>query len=294
MKVVAVLNYKGGVGKTTFTACMAQALALAGKRVLAIDNDCQHNLSFMLGQAPRKPTIRDIYLSSIGPGARLLRESLRDTDVSGLQLITAPSELCNDDIKDPMLLRKCITYCKLQEEYDYILIDNSPGLDRVQQAALHAADTLFVPTELSHFAISGLYEMHRTLHLRFRNECQITRVVPMFYRGTRSHDNFLEILRKLFPARVAQTTIPYDTVFQGLTEEHKVLFVHRLASRAARRYLILLRELFGLEQAKIWQAVSRARDERLRAEATQRLRLAREEKKRLREENRPDEGFSVA
>ena len=72
MRTVSVLNYKGGVGKTTLSACTGQALALTGFRVLTIDNDPQHNLSYMLGANIDKPTIRDVYQApTIGTAARI-------------------------------------------------------------------------------------------------------------------------------------------------------------------------------------------------------------------------------
>jgi len=63
MKMVSIINHKGGVGNTTFTGSTAQALALIGFRILAIDNDNQHNLSSMLGVGVKNPNIRDVYVS---------------------------------------------------------------------------------------------------------------------------------------------------------------------------------------------------------------------------------------
>jgi chromosome partitioning protein len=275
MHTVSVLNFKGGVGKTTFTACLAQALALTGHRVLAIDNDHQHNLSLMLGHKPAKPSIRDVYLSTVGIGGRNLLEAVRETQIENLSVVTAPTDLCNEDVKDPQQLKKCMQYSRFADRYDYVLIDNGPGLDRIQQAALHASDIVFVPTELSHFAISGVYEMHTALHQRYREDCQITKIVPIFYRDTRQQNAYLAALEKLMPGKVTKTFIPYDSVFEGLVEQGKVLFLHRLASPAARSYLQALHELFGIDQSRIAIAVAEKRSERLKEEALQNLEKAR-------------------
>ena len=64
MKIISVLNHKGGVGKTTFTGSTAQALAIVGFRILCIDNDSQHNLSSLLGVGIKTPGIREVYTAS--------------------------------------------------------------------------------------------------------------------------------------------------------------------------------------------------------------------------------------
>ncbi len=275
MKTVAILNYKGGVGKTTSTACLAQALALVGYRVLAIDNDYQHNLTIMLGRRSSKPGIRDIYHGSVGTGAAILTESILTTEIENLSLITSSGDLTNDDLRDPFLLQKCIRFAKLGARFDFVLIDNGPGLDRVQQAALHASDLVFVPTELSHFAISGLYEMHRVMATRFPDDPPITGIIPALCRGTKQQAAYLRALEQLFPGKLTRTQIPYDSVFDGLTEQRKVLFLHRLASKAADLYLSLVQELFHLDPAMVRLCIRRKRRDRLNDEATRRLERAR-------------------
>jgi chromosome partitioning protein len=271
MKTIAVLNFKGGVGKTTFSACMAQALALAGHRVLAIDNDYQHNLTTMLGQKPAKPNIRDIYLSSVGMGARNLMAAIQRTAITDLDLITSPIDLSTMDAKDVFQLKKCMEFARLDKLYDYVFIDNGPGLDRLQEAALHACSTVFVPTELSHFAISGVYEMHRALSQRFQNDSQISGIIPHFYRATRQQDAFLSALQKLFPGRVTKTAVPYDAVFENLVERQQVLFLHRISSDAAFSYIELLGDLFQLDAFSALSLVMNRHEQWFTKEAQSRL-----------------------
>jgi chromosome partitioning protein len=275
MKTISVLNFKGGVGKTTFTACIAQALALLGNRVLAVDNDYQYNLTIMLGQTVDKPTIRDVYLSNVGTGGRNLADAIRPTEVANLELVPSSPALRNDDVKDTFQLKKAMTYAMLASRFDYVLIDNSPGLDHLQQAALHAADLVFVPTELSHFAISGIYEMHREMTQKFGGDVPITKIVPSFYRGTKIHDAYLMALNKLFPGKVCSSPIPYDSVFEGLAENRKVLFLHRLSSKAADGYLSVVKELFDLDPWAVRPAIEQKRAARMREEALDNLEKAR-------------------
>ena len=97
MKTIAVLNYKGGVGKTTFVISVSQALALAGYRILAIDNDSQHNLSLLLGNNIYYPNIRDVYRSStVGMAGKNLKLATRESDLKNLHLITAHAPLISE------------------------------------------------------------------------------------------------------------------------------------------------------------------------------------------------------
>ena len=267
MKTVAVLNFKGGVGKTTFTACVAQALAMAGQRILVIDNDYQHNLSSLLGVTPSKPNIRDVYLASIGIGGKTLAGAIQKSPIPGVEVVTSTTDLANGDVKDVQQLEKCIQFAKLETTFDHIFIDNSPGLDRLQEAALHACDGILAPTELAHSAISGVYEMHRMLAKKFQGESQIAKVVPYFYRGTKTQDSFRAALEKLLPGKVTSTAIPWDVAFEHSVEQRKILVLQHLSSNVVSHYLELIREVFGIDEKKV-AAIMR---QRVREEALQRL-----------------------
>jgi chromosome partitioning protein len=271
MRVIAVMNYKGGVGKTTFTACIAQALALTGFRVLAVDNDGQHDLSTMLGVGLARPTIRDVYHESIGPASQRLMKAIRETDLHYLHVVPSENDLCNADVTDQYLLQKCFAYAMLHRFYDYVLIDNGPGMDALQIASVHAADEIFVPTELKQFASNGIRDMHDVLRRRYPQDCTISRIIPIFYRDTRSQNTHRVTLQTLYPGRVTATPIPYDSVFDELVSEGKNLFLHRLSSKGAAYYLKLMHELFGLDEEATWQMVVDKRSRRQSDEARQRF-----------------------
>jgi len=271
MKIVAVLNHKGGVGKTTFTGCTAQALALSGFRVLAVDNDSQHNLSTMLGAGVCSPGIRDVYLAQPDDAPRCLLESVRKTCLTNLHIVTACRELCDADAGDPMRLRGAFDACGLDRFYDFILIDNAPGLDRLQGVAALACSEIFVPTELKQFAVNGIAEMEKMIALRYPQAGRIARIIPNFYRATRRQNAYIAALNALFPGRVTATAIPVDAVFDELVVEGKILFLHRLSSRAAAYYIKLIHELFTLSEEDVWQKVKLQQRERLASEARGRL-----------------------
>jgi chromosome partitioning protein len=271
MKIVSVINHKGGVGKTTFTGCAAQALALVGFRVLAIDNDSQHNLSMMLGAGVFQPGIREVYRAPSKEAAAIFLRSIRKTELEGLHIVTSCSSLCNADIADTAALSNCFRECRLERYYDYVLIDNAPGMDRLQAAAILASDSLFVPTELKQFAVDGLVELSQNLETQFPGGATIAKIIPNFFRDTKRQNGYIAALNKLFPEKVTQTSIPLDSVFDEVITEGKILFLHRFSSKGAAFYLKLIHELFDLEEEKIWEMVIDKRNDRRKDEARRRL-----------------------
>jgi chromosome partitioning protein len=194
MKVISIVNCKGGVGKTTVSVNISQALAIFGFKVLAIDNDSQHNLTYLLGEKIFHPNIRDIYKSSLKKARQNFIYSIRETGLSNLHIITSQSELQYSDVKDPFILAKIIKFCELNKFYDFILIDNPPGLDLLQEASIHASNEIFVPTDLSYFSINGIREMHAKMKARFKNTYKISKIIPNGYRNLKPHKNYLATL----------------------------------------------------------------------------------------------------
>jgi chromosome partitioning protein len=254
MKTYSILNCKGGVGKTTLTACIAQALSLTGLRVLVIDNDMQHNLSIMLARNEERPTIKDIYRApSLGFASQTLFKAIKPTDLPNLNIILSAPDLTHTDVHDQLVLKKCMGYCKLDRFYNYILIDNPPGMDNLQLASIYASDGIIVPTELSHFALRGITDMNNLLTKKYSKACPITKIVPNFFRNKGRHRDYLAKLNQMFPGRVTETVIPYDPVFDQLVTERKILFLHYLSSRVTSYYVKLMHELFDLDEDKMWR-----------------------------------------
>ena len=271
MRIVAVLNHKGGVGKTTFTGCTAQALALSGFRVCVIDNDSQHNLSTLFGVGSKKPSIGDVYRSTPETAAKTFFRSIRKTELSDLHIITADNYLCNGDIADILQLKTIFRQCRLERFYDVILIDNAPGLDRLQGAAICAADEIFVPTELRQFAVDGLVEMERMITERYPEGARISKIIPNFFKNIKRQRTFIAALNTMFPGRVTDTAIAVDQVFDEIVTDKKILFLHRLYSNGAAYYLKIIHELFSLDEEAVWEQVMQKRKERMRVEARQRF-----------------------
>ncbi len=276
MRTVSILNHKGGVGKTTVTGNIAQALALSGFRVLVIDNDSQHNLSAMFGCGVQSPNIRDAYRAPGNDAAGIFLKAVRRTEINNLHIITASNTLCGSDIQDLSFLKNCFAACRLERYYDYLLIDNAPGMDTLQAVSIYAADMIFVPTELKQFAVDGIVEMEKIIRERFPGCSGISRIIPNFYKGTKRQNTFLAVLNKLFPGKVTKTALPVDPVFDELITEEKILFLHRLYSKGAAFYLKIMHELFDLNEDDMWEVMLEKRNQRMREEARERFYKRRE------------------
>ncbi|GBU20219.1 chromosome partitioning protein [Fibrobacteres bacterium R8-0-B4] len=264
MKIISILNHKGGVGKTTFTGSIAQALALTGRRVLAIDNDSQHNLSSLLNVGVRQPNILDVYRADIESAPRLFLSSVVKTGLPNLHIATSCGDLLDAAVGDVYHLKRVMDVCGLGRYYDFALIDNAPGLDRLQMSAVNACNEIFVPTELRQFAVDGLVEMERTLLERCPQGGRITKIIPNNYRNVRRHNAFIAALNKMFAGRVTDTKILTDTVFDEVVTEGKILFLHRLYSKGAACYVKLVHELFLQDEEELWDTLINKRGEHIR------------------------------
>ena len=210
MRVVSFLNYKGGVGRTTLAALAGKALCKAGKKVLLIDNDCVRNLSLIYEIREKQPTVKDIYLSSIGKGSEKLLYAIRSTSVPDLDIIPGTADLSNRHIKDTFHLQKCISYCRLERSYDYVIIDNPSGYDLLQETSAAASTDIVIPTDVSPFAI---YAIKKTLGAIRRTNgilADSIKVVCNFYQATESHLKFLNMLQDEFPTNRVEKPIHFQ------------------------------------------------------------------------------------
>ena len=256
MQVVAVINYKGGVGKTTLCGSVAQALALCGYRVLALDNDAQHSLSTLLGAGVCAPSIRDVYRAAPADAAQVLLRAIRRSTVENLHVISADRALSVSEVADQLFLRTTLERARAASHYDYVLIDNAPGLELLQLCAVHACDMLLVPVEMKQFALDAAMELRRSLEVHFGMSMPPLRIVANCLRETMHDRSFLHALNMLFSGQVASTAIPQDPLFDELITRRQILFVDRVTSRAAAYYLKLVHELFNLNEEDLWQQMT--------------------------------------
>lgn len=170
MKIISIVNQKGGVGKTTTTLNLASGMAKLGKRVLVTDLDSQRNATTALNRGEYQGcSINDlIYFAVSGTpfdiSYYIKHNELEDVDFipAAPVLASAPGILATD--KDSsMVLSRTFRSAYFSEKYDYILMDCKPSLDLLVINALAASDELIIPVEPEDFAVDGLADLWTTV-----------------------------------------------------------------------------------------------------------------------------------
>lgn len=157
MQIITAAVVKGGTGKTTTCAALAQAAAADGRRALAIDLDPQSNLSFALGADLSKPGAYELLHG--GNPAGLIQETAQ-----GVDIITAAPDLATERTTPASAKRLQNALQPLQGRYDLIVIDTPPTMGELQYNALQAATGLLIPLEADTYSLQGLYHICDLAH----------------------------------------------------------------------------------------------------------------------------------
>jgi chromosome partitioning protein len=254
--VLAVVNQKGGVGKTTTTINLGAALAEVGRRVLLVDFDPQGALSVGLGVATHELEA-SIYHLLLDRG-RSLDEVLLKTGIAGLDLI--PSDimlsgaevgLVNEVAREQTLAR---VLAPALGDYDVVLIDCQPSLGLLTVNALTAADGVIVPLECEYFALRGvklLVEIIQKVQERLNPELKIEGILATMYDSRTLHSR--EVLQRIceaFPDKVFETVIARTVRFPETTVAGEPITTYASSSSGAAAYRRLARELIALGGAR--------------------------------------------
>lgn len=152
MQIITTAVIKGGTGKTTTAAALAQAAAADGKRVLAIDLDPQANLSFILGADPNQPGSYQLLHGT--PAAKLIQNTHQ-----GIAVISASPDLATEQTKPGSAKRLARSIEPLKESFDICVIDTPPQMGEPTYNALIAATGLVIPLETDNSSLQGLYQI---------------------------------------------------------------------------------------------------------------------------------------
>ena len=213
MKIVAIANQKGGVGKTTTAVNLSACLAEQGKRVLLVDVDPQGNSTSGLG-VKKEGDVKSIYDVLINDVT--VDEATRDTMIDTLKLLPAHISLAGAEVElvnmmaREQILKRALNATK--RGYDYIFMDCPPSLGLLTLNALTAANTLLVPIQCEFYALEGLSLLMNTVKLVRKSlnpDLDVEGVVlTMFDSRTNLSMQVVEEVKKFFKNKVYDTIIP--------------------------------------------------------------------------------------
>lgn len=160
--ILTVAFGKGGTGKTSTAAALANLARMHGKRVLCIDADPQANFTFTLGGSPSAPGLYSVLTGQTQAAHVIQHTPQADVIPAGRDLSAAEIMLANMPGREHVLKE---AIAPLRSAYDLIVIDTQPALNMLQYNALTASDTVILPMQANSFAIMGLYQMQMTLDM---------------------------------------------------------------------------------------------------------------------------------
>lgn len=245
-KIYAVVNQKGGVGKTTTAVNLTAALTEAGKRVLLCDFDPQANATSGLGVDKRKVkySVYDVIINDIPAADAIAKTNFGDVLPSSADLAGAGVELLS--VAEPSFrLKNALDAVK--DQYDVIFIDCPPSLEMLTVNGLAASDGILVPVQCEYYALEGLADLMTTLRLmkkRINPALEIFGVVLTMFDGrTNFSTQVAQEVRRHFPGKVFATVIPRNIRLAEAPSHGLPVTVYDRSSRGSQAYKALAQEL---------------------------------------------------
>ncbi len=226
MKIVAIANQKGGVGKTTTAVNLCACLAELGKNVLLIDLDPQANATTAIGITPDSEV--NLYRPLVDDTP--VEDEIRETHIKGFYILPAALQLAGVEVtlaqrgNHHSRLREVLEPLRDLQQIDYVIIDSPPSLGVLMTSALATADDLLVPVQCEFFgiqALAGIYqEVLASMQAAELTHARLEGIVLTMYDGrTRLARSVIEEVRTHFPNETYKTIIP-RTVRLGEAPSH--------------------------------------------------------------------------
>ncbi|MBO3275747.1 ParA family protein [Pseudomonas schmalbachii] len=258
MKIWAIANQKGGVGKTTSTVALAGLLADAGKRVLVVDLDPHGSMTSYFGHDPDslEHSVFDLFQQQGQVPEGLPRQLLLPTSHENLMLLPSSTALATLERQSPgqnglgLVLSKSLA--QLWNDFDHAIIDSPPLLGVLMVNALAASQHLVIPVQTEFLALKGLERMIATLAMinRSRRQALPFSIVPtLFDRRTQASIGALRVLRDSYPDNLWRAFIPVDTRLRDASRNGLVPSRFDGSSRGVIAYRALLQHLLAGEPA---------------------------------------------
>ncbi len=246
--ILALVNNKGGVAKTTTAVSLTAGLARQNRRVLLIDLDSQGSASLSLGiaRADLKPSLADVLLDTLP-----IRRAIRETTVEGLDLLTGSMELASADLilgdvrGRERRLQEAIT--PIRNDYDFIILDCPPSLSLLPINALIAADAFIVPVTPHYLALEGLINLMGAVERIRQGVGDVASLLGLVltivdYR-TRATKEIVDIIREHYSDQVFKTEIRINTRLTEAPSFGRSIFDYDVTSSGAGAYHRLVAEV---------------------------------------------------
>lgn len=255
-KIIAIVNQKGGVGKTTTSINLSACLAHIGKKVLLIDIDPQSNTTSGLGIDKHviETSVYDVLINDTD-----IKNTIIDTKIDNLKICPSNIQLAGAEIElVPMISREMRLKSALEdikESYDFIIMDCPPSLGLLTLNALTAADSVLVPIQCEYYALEGLSQLMSTInlikkHLNKRLEVEGV-VLTMYDPRTNLSIQVVEEVRKHFNSKVYRTIIPRNVRLSEAPSFGLPIILYDEKSKGSEAYLNLAEEVISYAQESI-------------------------------------------
>lgn len=251
MKVISVLNRKGGTGKTTFAVNVSRIFSAEPEyhspRILFVDLDAQGNGSGTLGCSYKDlPGSYDVITGKVSIEDAIIHSPYQNIDVlqGTLQLDDAPDELFSIDYKE-FLLKRALDL--ISDNYDYIIVDCQPVKSILTVNALAASDYVVIPMEATKYASDGVNYMLsfvNEIRSNYNSNIKIAGIIIIKKERSLVQDTYLNLIRSSFPVHVFNQSIRKSTISEQAASTNMPLYDYAKTSPITSDFLQAAKELF--------------------------------------------------